>query len=127
MEYKITGTSTLLREDKSRKIDWSYLYIMHDAFGRVMARLMHGAEKYDKLNFRNCQDFTTYKESAMRHVMQAFNNETDEDHLAAAVVNLLIVMDGERMENLRNLRRKEMEEFRKQLKKCFEDNNGKIR
>jgi len=88
--------TSLLREDKSNKLDYSYIPEMKSAFDRVIKRLMHGEIKYDRLNFRNCKDYSTYEQSALRHVIQAFSGETGEDHLAAAIVNLLIIMDGQK-------------------------------
>lgn len=87
--------SKLLREDKTGKPDFTYVGEMYAAFARVMARFMHGAEKYDRLNWRNCQDNHTYKESAVRHLMQYLNGETDEDHLSAVIANVMILIDLE--------------------------------
>jgi len=84
----------LLREDKTEKVDWTYITDLHDAFERVIKRFQLGEKKYSRLNFRNCEDYKTYEESALRHLIQFLNGKTDEDHLAACIVNLLIIMDG---------------------------------
>jgi len=93
-----------IREDKTEKTDWTYITDLHDSFERIVKRFMLGEKKYSRLNFRNCEDYKTYEESALRHLIQYLNNKTDEDHLAACIVNLLIIMDGE--------------------KKCFTDNHS---
>lgn len=85
----------LLREDKSNKPDFTYFAVMYGVSTRIVKRFQEGAEKYDYLNWRHAETSQTYKESAMRHLFQFINGQTDEDHLAAAIVNLLIVMDIE--------------------------------
>jgi len=85
----------LLREDKTTKTDWTYIYEMYPSFERVMKRFMLGEKKYSRLNFRDCEDYTTYKQSTLRHVLKGFKGDCEEDNLAAAVVNLLIIMDSE--------------------------------
>lgn len=86
---------TLLREDKTSKPDFTYVGFMYPAVDRVMRRFMLGAEKYSRGNWRECTDPQTYKESALRHYLQYINGQTDEDHLAAACANLLILLDLE--------------------------------
>lgn len=85
----------LLREDKTDKPDFTYIGEMYPVFARIMKRFQEGAVKYDRLNWRNCEDPQTYKESAVRHLMQYINNQKDEDHAVAAMVNLMILVDLE--------------------------------
>lgn len=85
----------LLREDKTGKPDFTYFAEMYRVSERIANRLKMGEKKYARLNWRNCEDPQTYKESAMRHLMQYMAGEVDEDHLAAATVNLMILMDLE--------------------------------
>lgn len=85
----------LLREDKSGKPDFTYVGVMYDAFARVLWRFQMGERKYARLNWRNCEDPQTYKESAIRHLNQYLNNQTDEGHLEACVANCLILLDLE--------------------------------
>ena len=85
----------LLREDKSQKPDLTYVGLMYEAFSRVMARFMMGEQKYARANWRNCEDPQTYKESFIRHALQYINGQNDEDHLAAAIANGLILLDLE--------------------------------
>lgn len=87
--------TVLLREDKTGKPDFTYVGEMYKVFSRVMQRFQMGAAKYARLNWRNAEDNQTYKESALRHLMQYVSGETDEDHLAAACANILILMDLE--------------------------------
>jgi len=83
---------TLLREDKSEKIDWTYIADMKPAFEKVIQRLMYGEKKYARLNFMNCKDPQTFKESFLRHAVQAVSGMTDEPHIEATIVNGLILL-----------------------------------
>lgn len=85
----------LLREDKTKKPDFTYFAEMYAPMERLAQRLKLGEQKYARLNWRNCEDPQTYKESALRHFFQYLNGQTDEDHLAAATVNMLILLDLE--------------------------------
>ena len=88
--------ATLLREDKTNKPDFTYFAEMYKVSERIANRLKMGEAKYARLNWRNCEDPQTYKESAIRHLMQYLSGEVDEDHLAAATANLMILMDLEK-------------------------------
>jgi hypothetical protein len=88
----------LLREDKSNKPDFTYFAELYKVSERLVKRFKEGEKKYARLNWRNCKDPQTYKESAIRHFMQYLDNQTDEDHIAAATVNLMILMDLENKE-----------------------------
>lgn len=68
-------------------------YDLIDAtFLRRWAELMaRGAEKYGEDNWRLAdseQELKRFKASALRHIMQWFNDDTDEDHAVAASYNL---------------------------------------
>lgn len=56
------------------------------------AELMgRGAQKYGENNWRKAgtqEELQRFKASAMRHLFQWFNDETDEDHAAAVCFNL---------------------------------------
>lgn len=88
-------TKILLREDKTDKPDFTYVAEMYPVFARIMKRLQEGAIKYDRLNWRHCEDPQTYKESALRHVLQYMNGQDDEDHIVAGIINLMILADLE--------------------------------
>lgn len=83
----------LLREDKSEKIDYSYLVEFKPLIDRICQRFTEGEKKYARLNFRNCEDPLTYQQSALRHLMQFLDGETEEDHGSAAIINILILLD----------------------------------
>ena len=85
----------LLREDKTGKVDYTYLSELKPIIDRICTRLTEGEKKYARLNWRNCEDNLTYKQSAMRHMMQYMNGETDEDHGIATIINLMILLDLE--------------------------------
>ena len=86
---------SLLREDKSQKPDFTYVGVMYKAFSHVMSRFQLGEQKYARLNWRECEDPQTYRESAIRHLMQYLAGDIDEDHLSACVANCLILLDLE--------------------------------
>jgi hypothetical protein len=59
---------------------------------RVAALLGRGAEKYNARNWEKAsgpEELERFKGSAQRHLMQWLCDETDEDHAAAVVFNLL--------------------------------------
>lgn len=59
---------------------------------RVAELLARGAEKYDERNWEKASgeaELSGFKASAIRHLMQWLAGETDEDHAAAVVFNLL--------------------------------------
>lgn len=59
---------------------------------RVAELLARGAEKYDERNWEKASgeaELSGFKASAIRHLFQWLAGETDEDHAAAVVFNLL--------------------------------------
>jgi hypothetical protein len=59
---------------------------------RVAELMARGAEKYDSRNWEQAQgeeEMERFKSSALRHLLQWAAGETDEDHAAAVVFNLL--------------------------------------
>lgn len=95
-QNKLPCNASLMREDKSQKPDFTYVGELYDEFARVMRQLQYGETKYARLNFLNGGDddaLLTYKKSASRHINQFLNGQTDEDHAAAAVVNIIICMN----------------------------------
>lgn len=89
--------SGLLREDKTAKPDFTYVGMVYSSIARIMQRFMMGEAKYARGNWRECEDILTYQQSAVRHLMQYLNGQTDEDHIAAAATNLIILMDLEEL------------------------------
>ena len=62
------------------------------ALQRVMKRYLEGAEKYGENNWTKGMPMSVYYDSTMRHLQAWWNEEDDEDHLAAAVWNMLCAM-----------------------------------
>lgn len=61
---------------------------------RFAQQMAHGAEKYSDRNWEKAnskQEVDRMKESAFRHFMQWFCDETDEDHAAALLFNIMAV------------------------------------
>lgn len=64
----------------------------HQFLTRVAELLARGAEKYSDRNWERAggdEELARFKSSAQRHLMQWLTDETDEDHAAAVVFNLL--------------------------------------
>lgn len=64
----------------------------HQFLTRVAELMARGAEKYDERNWEQAdgiEELRRFKASAERHLMQWLADETDEDHAAAVVFNLL--------------------------------------
>lgn len=60
---------------------------------RAAALMGRGAEKYNDRNWEQFGDeeaLERAKSSALRHLMQLLNGETDEDHAAAVVFNVMV-------------------------------------
>lgn len=51
-----------------------------------------GAKKYAPRNWEKGIPFSRYTDSALRHIFKFIMGMTDEDHLAAAVWNLMAIM-----------------------------------
>jgi len=60
-----------------------------EALNRVMKRYLDGAEKYGQNNWMKGMPLSVYYDSTMRHLQAWWNEEDDEDHLAAAAWNML--------------------------------------
>lgn len=60
-------------------------------FDRWAEHMTKGAQKYAARNWMRAQgqeEYERFKESALRHFLQWFRGETDEDHAAAVFFNL---------------------------------------
>lgn len=62
---------------------------INSALTRLAQHYENGAKKYDKNNWRKGQPVSRYYDSAMRHIWKELNKQTDEDHAAAMLWNLL--------------------------------------
>jgi hypothetical protein len=61
---------------------------------RAALLMGRGAEKYEDRNWEQFSDqdaLDRAKSSALRHLMQLLNDETDEDHAAAVVFNVMVI------------------------------------
>ena len=56
-----------------------------------------GSKKYADRNWEKCMPFSRYIDSAKRHIDKYIMGMTDEDHLAAAVWNLLAIIHHEEL------------------------------
>ena len=64
----------------------------HQFLTRCAELMMRGAEKYNDRNWEKAnspEEVARMKSSAFRHFMQWFCGETDEDHAAAVIFNIL--------------------------------------
>jgi len=66
--------------------------IPHEALNRVAQRYLDGAEKYGENNWMKGMPLSVYYDSAMRHMHAWWSGDKNEDHVAAAVWNMLCAM-----------------------------------
>jgi hypothetical protein len=79
----------------SNKLEWDLLPI--DALCVIIMVFMFGAKKYGKRNWENGMDWSRMYNAACRHmtkwyVGQTFDEETGINHLAHAIVSLMMVL-----------------------------------
>ena len=67
------------------------------ALKRLALRMEGGAVKYSDNNWQNGMPFSRYIDSALRHINQYVMGMQDEDHLAAAMFNIMAIMHHEEM------------------------------
>lgn len=67
---------------------------------RVGTHLALGALKYSRGNWAKGQPSSRYREALERHMMLADMGLTDEDHLSAAVFNLMGIIHNQEMKRL---------------------------
>lgn len=82
--------SGMVRDTTTDKIDYS-LALDGPMFGRLAEHLTKGAKKYAKRNWMQAngqEELDRFRESALRHFLQWFQGETDEDHAAAVLFNV---------------------------------------
>ena len=87
---RLVFDSGMQRDVSTNKIDYS-LTLDGPLFLRWAALLDRGARKYDKRNWMKAtgeEELARFKESAMRHFIQWFYGDTDEDHAAAVLFNI---------------------------------------
>lgn len=63
--------------------------VPHNALNDVMMRYLQGAETYGENNWKRGMKHSVLYDSAMRHLMQDFTGDVSEDHLGAALWNIM--------------------------------------
>lgn len=89
--YREQFSSGMVRDIQTNKprydlIGWGWKLIKR--WAELVGR---GAVKYGELNFEKAnseEEYRRFKSSALRHMIQYFEGETDEDHAAAVCFNL---------------------------------------
>ncbi len=68
--------------------------VPHKALQAVMERYLQGAITYGENNWRKGMKHSVLYDSAMRHLMQDFQGDESEDHLGAALWNIMCMIDN---------------------------------
>ena len=63
--------------------------VPHKALNDVMMRYIQGADTYGENNWKKGMKHSVLYDSAMRHLMQDFTGDDTEDHLGAALWNIM--------------------------------------
>ncbi len=63
--------------------------VPHKALNDVMVRYLQGADAYGENNWKKGMKHSVLYDSAMRHLMQDFTGDDTEDHLGAALWNIM--------------------------------------
>jgi Domain of unknown function (DUF5664) len=80
----------MVRDVTDDKIDYS-LALDGPLFERLASHLTAGAKKYSKRNWMGAhteEEYSRFRESLVRHLVQYLRGDTDEDHFAAVAFNL---------------------------------------
>lgn len=87
---RLSFDSGMVRDVTEGKVDFS-LALDGPMFDRLAVHLTKGAEKYEKRNWMKANgqaELDRFRESALRHFLQWYRGETDEDHAAAVFFNI---------------------------------------
>ena len=82
--------SGMQRDVTEGKTDYS-LVLDGPMFDRWATHLTKGAKKYEKRNWMKADgagEYERFRESALRHFLQWFKGESDEDHASAVFFNI---------------------------------------
>lgn len=82
--------SGMQRDVTEGKIDYALVFD-GPMFERWADHMNKGARKYEKRNWMKAagkEEYDRFKESALRHFIQWFRGETDEDHASAVFFNI---------------------------------------
>ena len=63
--------------------------VPHKALNDVMMRYLQGAEAYGENNWKKGMKHSVLYDSTMGHLMQDFSGDESEDHLGAALWNIM--------------------------------------
>jgi hypothetical protein len=92
------GENMAIREPTSGK--GRYDLITPFGIDRLAKWYELGAKKYNDRNWEKGMPFSRYVDSAKRHLNKYVMGMEDEDHLAAAVWNLMAIMHHEELKEL---------------------------
>ena len=68
--------------------------VPHKALNDVMVRYLQGAETYGENNWKKGMKHSILYDSAMRHLIQDFQGDDVEDHLGAALWNIMCMIQN---------------------------------
>ena len=85
-----TGAQRDSGEGKSRMS-----LVPHKALNDVMQRYLAGAEAYGENNWKKGMNNSVLYDSAMRHMMAYWTGDESEDHLGAALWNIMGLIDNQ--------------------------------
>ena len=66
--------------------------VPHKALNDVMVRYLQGVETYGENNWKKGMKHSILYDSAMRHLIQDFQGDDVEDHLGAALWNIMCMI-----------------------------------
>lgn len=89
------GEDMAMREPATEK--GRYDLISPFAIHRLARRLEDGSKKYSERNWEKGIPFSRCLDSAMRHLNEYLMGKKNEDHLAAAMCNIMFIMHYEQM------------------------------
>lgn len=69
--------------------------VPHDALKSVMMRYLDGAEAYGENNWKKGMKNSVLYDSTMRHLMAYWTGDESEDHLGAALWNIMGLIDND--------------------------------
>lgn len=100
----IRGEGEYITKDSGKRLDFAsgmrrdvsddkpqYDLVWRPGIKRLAQLMGRGAKKYGKHNWMKAsgqEEFDRFRESALRHMFQWMDGETDEDHMAAVIFNL---------------------------------------
>jgi hypothetical protein len=87
---RIQFKSGMVRDTAEDKIDYSLIFD-GPMLERWAQHLTNGAKKYEKRNWMKSNgeaEYIRFRESALRHFIQWFNGDIDEDHASACFFNI---------------------------------------